>query len=502
MITTTRTDSSHVRPSRVSLLALLALPLCAASAGCLGDTSASEEGPGIVDDGSALSATRLTITLETYSKNFLVADKGGGAAMMAYSTQAKEWETFTLTDQNGGALTSGDVVTLKSGGGQWASADKGGGGTITFTAPWEKAWEQFRIVKLSGAGAIASGDKIALKTVVTGQFVSAINAGGGTVVASAPEAREWETLTLRISGSSGGGSTGGTTTSGTEYAPYFPSWTFDNPSVYPYANLVDLRNKTGITGVTLAFVLAGNGCKTDGDVLSHVDDIKAFVAKGGHVKASFGGASGTYIEARCSDPSSLANAIGAFVDASGIKDLDFDIEQDAAYNLSDLRGKALKILQDQKGIKVAFTLPTEPTGLVEGGLKVVRGALNAGVRISHVNLMTMDYGQFQGKPLGPVAIQSVNAAKGQLKGLIPGLTDAQAYAMLGATPMIGRNDTDEMFSLADAAQLAQFARDNKLGLIAFWSIDRDRACSEGKDSCSTVNKGSFDFHNILKTSQQ
>lgn len=504
-----RTDSSFARPSRASLLALFALPVFAASAGCLGDTSASEEGPGITDDGSALSATQLTITLETYSNNFLVADKGGGAAMMAYSTQAKEWETFTLTDQNGGALTSGDVVTLKSVGGQWASADKGGGGAITFTAPWEKAWEQFRIVKLSGSGAIASGDKIALKTVVTGQFVSAINAGGGDVVASAPTAREWETLTLRTTGSSGGGSTGGgstggggTTTSGTEYAPYFPSWTFDNPSVYPYSDLVDLRNKTGITGVTLAFVLAGNGCKTDGDILSHVDNIKAFVAKGGHVKASFGGADGTYIEAKCGDPSSLANAIGAFVDASGIKDLDFDIEQDAAYNLSDLRGKALKILQDQKGIKVAFTLPTEPSGLADGGLKVVKGALNAGVSISHVNLMTMDYGQFQGKPLGPVAIQSVNAAKGQLKSLIPGLTDAQAYAMLGATPMIGRNDTDEMFSLADAAQLAQFARDNKLGLVAFWSIDRDRACNEGKDSCSTVNKGSFDFHNILKTSQQ
>ncbi len=51
---------------------------------------------------------------------------------------------------------------------------------------------------------------------------------------------------------------------------------------------------------------------------------------------------------------------------------------------------------------------------------MVQGALSAGVQISHVNLMTMDYGQFQGKPLGPVAIQSVNGTKGQLKAMIRG----------------------------------------------------------------------------------
>ncbi|MEO5729729.1 MAG: hypothetical protein ABI134_11090 [Byssovorax sp.] len=99
---------------------------------------------------------------------------------------------------------------------------------------------------------------------------------------------------------------------------------------------------------------------------------------GGHVKASFGGASGAYIESRCGDPTSLAKAIGDFVSTSGITDLDFDIEQESAYGLSDLRGKALKMLQDSKGIKVAFTLPTEPNGLADGGKQVVQGALKAG----------------------------------------------------------------------------------------------------------------------------
>jgi hypothetical protein len=483
------------------LRALLAL-FVAVAAGCNGESAATDDAE---TDGAAeapLTATHLTVNLQTWSGNYLVADQGGGADLMAYSTWAKGWETFTLTDLDGGSLLSGDLVTLKASGGQWASAIHGGGGKVTFTAPWEKAWEKFRIVKVGGSGKIGSGDKIALQTTVTGQFVSALDAGGGKVTATAPVAREWETLTLLVAGGgSPSGSPGGTTSSGTDYAPYFPTWTWGDGSTYPYKGLVDLRNKTGITGVTLAFVLAGNGCHTDGDVLSHVGDIKAFVAMGGHVKASFGGAEGTYLEHACGDPDSLAGAIEAFVDASGITDLDFDIEQDGAYGLSDRRGKALKKVQDSRGIKVAFTLPTDPTGLAGGGLQVVQGALDAGVHISHVNLMTMDYGQFQGQPLGPVAIQSVNAAKGQLEGLIPGLTDAAAYAMLGATPMIGRNDSGEMFSLDDAKQLAQFARDKKLGLIAFWSIDRDRVCSSGKDECSTVNAHTFDFHNALKTVQ-
>ena len=483
--------------------ALTALVLAFSAAGCAG---AGSDDPSEDVDGEAesITATQLTVNLRTYAGNYLVADKGGGADLMAYSTQAKEWETFTLTDLNGGSLMSGDVVTLMGTGGQWVSAAQGGGGKLTVTAPWQKGWEQLKIVKASGSGKIGSGDKIALQTTVGGEYLSVINAGGSTVTATAPWIKEWETMTLiTVSPGVPGGNGGNPGGNGvTEYAPYFPTWTWDNGGTYPYSNLVDLRNKTGITGVTLAFVLAGSGCKVDNDVISHVADIKAFVAMGGKVKASFGGAAGTYIEYNCGDPDSLAGAIGAFVDKTGIKDLDFDIEQDGAYGLSSLRGKALKKLQDSKGIKVSFTLPAEPGGLAGGGKQVVQGALSAGVQISHVNLMTMDYGQFQGQPLGPVAIQSVNGAKGQLKAMIGGLSDAQAYGMLGATAMIGTNDTGEVFSLNDAKTLAKFARDNKLGLVSFWSIDRDRACTTGFNDCSTKNSGSFDYHNILKTSQQ
>jgi len=249
--------------------------------------------------------------------------------------------------------------------------------------------------------------------------------------------------------------------------------------------------------VTLAFVLSGGTCKASGGMAQHLSDIKAFIAAGGHVKASFGGASGTYVETGCADAGSLAKAIGDFVDATGITDLDFDIEQNTwlTDSANDMRGKALKIVQDAKNIRVAFTLEAVPTtGLTDRGRSVVSHAVAAGARVAHVNLMTMDYGDsYGGKPLAPVAIGSLNGAHSQLMNMISGLTSQQAWAMVGVIPMIGKNDDAEVFSLDDAKTVAQFAIDNKIGLVSFWSIDRDQLCGSSADACSSVNKANFDF---------
>ena len=256
--------------------------------------------------------------------------------------------------------------------------------------------------------------------------------------------------------------------------------------------------------VTIAFVLSNGGCDTTQDIEQNAADVKAFVAKGGHVKASFGGADGTYVEAKCSDAAALATAIEDFVDATGITDLDFDVEQDAVMTdtVNALRGQALKLAQDAKGIQVAFTLPANPSpngGLTSQGLSVVSHAIGAGVNVWHVNLMTMDYGDsFGGKPLAPVAIGSLTDCNAQLLSIVPGLTKAGAWAMIGVIPMIGKNDDSEVFSLADAKTLATFATTNDLGLMSFWSIDRDQVCPSGADynSCSTVDGASFAFNAV------
>jgi chitinase len=289
----------------------------------------------------------------------------------------------------------------------------------------------------------------------------------------------------------------------TEFAPYFPTWTWNGGGGHPYQNLVDLQQASGLKAVTIAFVLSNGGCDTTTDVEDHQSDVNAFIANGGHVKASFGGADGTYVESKCTTAASWAKAIESFVDATGITDLDFDIEQSPVMTdaVNQMRGQALRLAQQARNIKVSLTIAAgDPSsGLDSSNLSVVMGCVNAGVQLSHVNLMTMDYGN-SSAPVAPVAISSLNAVHGQLTQNISGLSSSAAWAMLGVTPMIGRNDDTEVFSLADAQQLTSFVRSNHVGLVAFWSIDRDQVCPSGADynSCSTVNSSNFQFSSIFQ----
>jgi Glycosyl hydrolases family 18 len=290
-----------------------------------------------------------------------------------------------------------------------------------------------------------------------------------------------------------------------DYAPYFPTWVWGG-SGYAFTGLADLQAKAGVNEVTIAFVLSNGGCNTTQDIEQNASDVKAFIAAGGHLKASFGGADGAYVESQCTTAATWAGAIEDFVDATGITDLDFDIEQDAVLTdaVNEMRGQALKLAQTAKGIQVAFTLAANPSpngGLTSQGMSVVSHALSAGVTVSHVNLMTMDYGDsYGGQALAPVVIGSLNDGNAQMLTLVPGLTAAQAWRMIGVIPMIGKNDDSEVFSLDDAKTLETFATTNMLGLVSFWSIDRDQVCPSGADynSCSTVDPTNFAFNAVLK----
>jgi chitinase len=304
-----------------------------------------------------------------------------------------------------------------------------------------------------------------------------------------------------------------TTAPATEYAPYFYTWGFGN-SAYAFQSLTDMQKKTGTNGATLAFVLAASGaCTPSRAIMDNQLDVDAFVAAGGKVKASFGGQGGEYLENACGDASSLANAISGFVDETGIHDLDFDVEQAGAMNatVNARRSAALASVQKSKGIKVSFTLAAVPRtssgtpgGMTAASLDVVKSAVAAGVTISHVNLMTMDYGTSysSGRAMGDLAISAVQDGAAQMKTVIAGLTDKAAMAMMGATPMIGQNDEPtEVFSVADAQKLSSFAKANGLGLLAFWAIQRDQPCPSSNDLavCSQAQSTSYAFDKAFKS---
>ena len=153
-----------------------------------------------------------------------------------------------------------------------------------------------------------------------------------------------------------------------------------------------------------------------------------------------------------------------------------------------------------------------PSGLTANGLAVVDDALTHGVKLHGVNVMTMDFGSGaapkpQGK-MGAYCIQAATSLHGQLKILYKKhgapRTDAQLWAMTGMTPMIGMNDVKtEVFTLADAKQVLTFGQNKQLGLLSFWSLNRDNPCPTSttvqlKCSSSPDQKQAYEFTNIFK----
>ncbi len=174
-------------------------------------------------------------------------------------------------------------------------------------------------------------------------------------------------------------------------------------------------------------------------------DIVNFQAAGGRAILSFGGASGTYLESACSDDG-MYNLVKSVLDTTGARAIDFDVEggQISSSALNTRRNNVVKRLQAAyPSLYVSYTLPVDPTGLPAEALTVIRSANSAGVKVSMVNVMAMDYGTDadQGRAMGDLAISAANATFTQIKAIFTGKTDAQLWAMIGVTPMIKASTT-------------------------------------------------------------
>ncbi|WP_028803497.1 cellulose binding domain-containing protein [Streptomyces sp. 142MFCol3.1] len=299
------------------------------------------------------------------------------------------------------------------------------------------------------------------------------------------------TATATPSPSQSSGS-GNTTTAG--FAPYVDT------SLYPAFDLVGSAAATGVKNYNLAFVTDGGGCTPKwGGVTDLASDgvasqIGALRAKGGDVRVSFGGASGTELATSCSSADALAAAYGKAVDAYDLTKVDFDVEggalPDTTANTN--RAKAIAELQRQHpDLDVSFTLPVMPEGLTQDGVNLLSNAKSNGVKINTVNIMAMDYGPAYSGDMGTYAEQAATATQAQVKSVL-GLSDSAAWKAVAVTPMIGVNDvSSEIFKVDDASQLVTFARSKGLGWLSMWSATRDKQCPGGaKNSadatCSSV----------------
>jgi hypothetical protein len=321
-------------------------------------------------------------------------------------------------------------------------------------------------------------------------------------------------------------STAGATTTPPVTGVWYPFAPYVDVSQWPPPNFTAFHSKAGVKDLTLAFVTAqgGTACEPTwggysaypayGTRAYQLSEINAFRHAGaGAVVPSFGGQSGTELANVCGTESALQAAYSKVISAYGVNHIDFDIEgsEVADFGAAKLRAAALAALQkvatkNKSVLRVALTLPVNPTGLTPDSKTVLLDTVSGGVSVSMVNGLAMDYGDSVApKPsgkMGTYAIDAGNAIHTQLHAIFPSLTSPALESMIGLTPMIGINDTsDEIFTLANAKQLETSAAGQKLGMLSMWQINRDNQCATQTKttqlSCSGVTQTPWEFSKLL-----
>jgi hypothetical protein len=260
-------------------------------------------------------------------------------------------------------------------------------------------------------------------------------------------------------------------------------------------------NGSGNKHYTLAFIL-GRGCSASwfgtfelntaeaNAIGTRINELRAV---GGDVIIAFGGAAAPELANVCPDVASLQAQYQAVINKYSLKTMDLDIE-DFSPTAIDMRNKALKNLEAANPtLKVNYTLGVLPTGMTQAQLDVLNNAKANGTRVDLVNIMAMDYYQ-NVQDMGGAAIQAAQATRNQLNNM--GFTGTA----IGITPMIGRNDSPETFTLEDAQQVVNWANGNNIKLLAFWSVGRDNGgCPNGtvSPSCSGISQSTWQFSNIF-----
>lgn len=298
-------------------------------------------------------------------------------------------------------------------------------------------------------------------------------------------------------------------------------------SNWPVPNLLQLSQAGGASLMNIGFIQADNAgnpswggysalepTSTNSQAVAINKSIADFKAANGDTMVSFGGAVGTslsqYYSANNLGAQALADSYAHVANTYRVTHLDFDIEAAALTNKDAvaLQTQAIKLLQlSNPKLQIWFTLPVTPTGLTADSVNAVTSALRAGVKLAGVNVMTMDFGEYAAPTSGPNAqtmgtytIAAAESTYSQLSALYSQYGLTYGWSQLGVTPMIGVNDvTSEIFTLADAQALENFARTKGLGMLSMWSLLRDNPGTLGQvsDSTSGMNYPADSFSQVF-----
>lgn len=308
----------------------------------------------------------------------------------------------------------------------------------------------------------------------------------------------------------------------TQTAHAQPAWPDNYFAPYSFApsnqdDLVALSQKTGTKYFTLAFIInqKGKTCQASWNSIQPVgswmqDRIHTLQKFGGGVSVSFGGAAGTELADSCTTVKALEAQYQSLITTYNLTQLDFDIEGKTLANTAgnELRNKAIAALQADaraagRKLVISYTLPVNVTGLPKSAVNLLQNAIQNGVEVGVVNIMTMDYynKNAPGNKMARNTIRSAQSLFTQLHSLYPSKNSSQLWALVGLTPMIGVNDDPkEIFTLQDAQTVVQFAGQQHIALLSFWEVQRDHQCVNGQkppNNCTGVQQQPYQYDQIF-----
>jgi hypothetical protein len=302
------------------------------------------------------------------------------------------------------------------------------------------------------------------------------------------------------------------------FSPYYETWTSSS-------SLPSLASQSGAHYFDLGFLQAASAgsCTLTWDGSQSADsplyqsEIGQLKQQDGNVALAFGGQSagdnGTEIADSCSSVSALAADYEAVINTYHVSRLDMDVELNALNNSAgiDRRNKALALTETWAAshgypLQIQYTLPVQPSGLEPNALAVLRSAVQAGVKVTLVNLMTFDYYDLPGGvDMGSAATEAATSVNSQLAALYPKKSRQERYALEGITFLPGIDDNPsktEVTQLSNAKQILSFARGHSLGLLGIWAIQRDNGgCPGSVDSntCSGISQDSWAFSHLVES---
>jgi len=252
--------------------------------------------------------------------------------------------------------------------------------------------------------------------------------------------------------------------------------------------------------MTFAFVTAdaNSNASFEGDTLSlYTSTISSFQSSGGTAILSFGGYGSSELSFNQTNETILQATYEQFYTTYGVKIWDFDIEGSMAADIpsQDRRNRVLRSLQKKySDLEIYFTISISETGLDNTGLSIVNRTKNAGLNVSLVNAMLFDYGTSNNN-------NNINDSKAALLALRTQLDKIDKNLKIGATLMIGKDDTGKVMTVQNTTTLLNWISVNvpSATLISYWAMHRDKPGSNINTNAGITGFTAGDYLKVFKS---